>query len=144
MQRRQTTKRLRALWDQYTFDKTVRVGGGGEWKTILRETTSRGRCGLVCPSRTSERGGERDCVCVRECVLFIGTQFSNLYSAVDTSARGRVVVCLVFVCLVIVCKYVLGHFRVSQPLSEPPVMPPPAPWLFHFALCLPDLPQTPP
>ena len=29
---------------------------------MLRETTSRGRCGLVCPSRTSERGGEGDCV----------------------------------------------------------------------------------
>jgi predicted MFS family arabinose efflux permease len=27
-------------------------------------------------------------------VLFIGTQFSNLYTAVDTPARGRVVVCL--------------------------------------------------
>jgi hypothetical protein len=26
----------------------------------------------------------------RECVLFIGTQFSNLYTAVDTPARGRV------------------------------------------------------
>jgi hypothetical protein len=26
-----------------------------------------------------------------ECVLFIGTQFSNLYTAVDTPARGRVV-----------------------------------------------------
>ena len=49
------------------------------------------------------------------CVLFIGTQFSNLYTAVDTPARGRVVVCLVFVCLVFVCKYVLGHSRVSQP-----------------------------
>jgi hypothetical protein len=50
-------------------------------------------------------------------VLFIGTQFSNLYTAVDTPARGRVVVCLVFVCLVFVCKYVLGHSRVSQPLN---------------------------
>jgi hypothetical protein len=29
---------------------------------VLRETTSRGRCGLVCPSRTGERGGEGDCV----------------------------------------------------------------------------------
>jgi hypothetical protein len=29
---------------------------------VLRETTSRGRCGLVWPSRTSERGGEGDCV----------------------------------------------------------------------------------
>jgi hypothetical protein len=28
----------------------------------LRETTSRGLCGLVCPSRTSESGGEGDCV----------------------------------------------------------------------------------
>jgi hypothetical protein len=29
---------------------------------VLRETTSRGLCGLVCPSRTSECGGEGDCV----------------------------------------------------------------------------------
>ena len=29
---------------------------------MLRETTSGGLCGLVCPSRTSERGGEGDCV----------------------------------------------------------------------------------
>jgi hypothetical protein len=29
---------------------------------VLRETTSRGLCGLVCPSRTSERGAEGDCV----------------------------------------------------------------------------------
>jgi hypothetical protein len=29
---------------------------------VLRETTSRGLCGLVCPSCTSERGGEGDCV----------------------------------------------------------------------------------
>jgi hypothetical protein len=50
-------------------------------------------------------------------VLFIGTQFSNLYTAVDTPARGRVVVCLVFVYLVFVYKYVLGHSRVSQPLN---------------------------
>ena len=34
-------------------------GGGGH---VLRETTSRGLCGLVCPSRTSERGGEGYCV----------------------------------------------------------------------------------
>ena len=48
----------------------------------------------------------------RERVLFIGTQFSNLYTAVDTPARGRVGVCVVFV-----CKYVLGRSRVSQPLN---------------------------
>jgi hypothetical protein len=29
---------------------------------VLRETTSRGLCELVCPSRTSERGGQGDCV----------------------------------------------------------------------------------
>ena len=29
---------------------------------MLRETTSRGLCGLACPSRISERGGEGDCV----------------------------------------------------------------------------------
>ena len=28
----------------------------------LRERPSRGLCGLVCPSRTSERGGKGDCV----------------------------------------------------------------------------------
>ena len=29
---------------------------------VLRETTSRGLCGLVCPSRSSERKGEGYCV----------------------------------------------------------------------------------
>ena len=29
---------------------------------MLRETTSRGLCELVCPSRTSKRGGEGYCV----------------------------------------------------------------------------------
>ncbi len=33
---------------------------------VLRETTSQGLCGLVCPSCTSERGGEGDCVKERE------------------------------------------------------------------------------
>jgi len=37
-------------------------GGGDIGRHVLRETTSRGLCGLVCPSRTSERGGEGDCV----------------------------------------------------------------------------------
>ena len=31
---------------------------GGRVGHVLRETTSRGQCELVCPSRTSERGGE--------------------------------------------------------------------------------------
>jgi hypothetical protein len=43
-------------------------------------------------------------------VLFIGTQFSNLYTAVHTPAKGRVGVCVVFV---FACKYVLGHSQVS-------------------------------
>ena len=33
---------------------------------MLRETTSLGLRGLVCPSRTSERGGEGDCVCEKK------------------------------------------------------------------------------
>jgi hypothetical protein len=38
-------------------------GGGGDMGGhVLRETTSRGLCGLGCPSRTSERGGKGDCV----------------------------------------------------------------------------------
>ena len=37
-------------------------GGGDSGGHVLRETTSQGLCGLVCPSRTSERGGKGDCV----------------------------------------------------------------------------------
>jgi hypothetical protein len=40
----------------------LRGGGGDMGGHVLRETTSRGLCGLVCPSRTSERGGDGDCV----------------------------------------------------------------------------------
>ena len=47
-------------------------------------------------------------------MLFIGTQLNNLYTAVDTPTRGRVVVCLVFECLVFVCKYVLGHSQTAS------------------------------
>ena len=39
-----------------------RGGGEDSGGHVLRETTSRGLCGLVCPSRTSERGGQVDCV----------------------------------------------------------------------------------
>jgi hypothetical protein len=38
-------------------------GEGDSGGHMLRETTSLGLCGLVCPSRTSERVGEGDCVC---------------------------------------------------------------------------------
>ena len=37
-------------------------GEGDSGGRVLRETTSRGLCGLVCPSRTSEQWGEGDCV----------------------------------------------------------------------------------
>jgi hypothetical protein len=37
-------------------------GEGASGGHVLRETTSRGLCGLVCPSRTSERRGEGGCV----------------------------------------------------------------------------------
>jgi hypothetical protein len=36
--------------------------GGNIGGHVLRETMSRGLCGLICSSRTSERGGEGDCV----------------------------------------------------------------------------------
>jgi hypothetical protein len=48
------------LQDQ--IQSCVRGEGGDIRGHVLRETTSRGLCGLVCPSRTSERGGEGDCV----------------------------------------------------------------------------------
>jgi hypothetical protein len=37
-------------------------GEGDSGGHVLRETTSCGQCGLFCPSRTSEHGGEGDCV----------------------------------------------------------------------------------
>ena len=38
-----------------TYYKAVRVGGEESGGHVLRETTSRGLCGLVCPSRTGTR-----------------------------------------------------------------------------------------
>jgi hypothetical protein len=37
-------------------------GEGDSGGHVLRGTTSRGLCGLVCPSHTSEREREGDCV----------------------------------------------------------------------------------
>jgi hypothetical protein len=42
------------------FIKLFAWGEGDSGRHVLRESTSRGLCGLVCPSRTSERGGEED------------------------------------------------------------------------------------
>ena len=47
---------------QYLLQSCSCGGVGDSGGNVLRETTSRGLCGLVCPSRTSERGGEGDCV----------------------------------------------------------------------------------
>jgi hypothetical protein len=37
-------------------------GEGDSGGHVSQETTNRGLCALVCPSRTSERGGKGDCV----------------------------------------------------------------------------------
>ena len=47
---------------QYLLQSCSRGGGGDNVGHVLRETTSRGRCELVCPSRTNESGGEGYCV----------------------------------------------------------------------------------
>ena len=47
---------------QYLLQSCSRGGGGGDGGHVLQETTSRGLCELVCPSRTNERGGEGYCV----------------------------------------------------------------------------------
>jgi hypothetical protein len=78
----------------------------------------------------------------KESALFIGTQFSNLYTAVDASHGPRG--CVFGVCVLGVCWQVCARTFSGLSAIEPPVIPPPAPWLSHFAACLPDLPQTPP
>ena len=47
---------------QYLLQSRSRRGGRENGGHVLRETTSRGQCELVCPSRTNERGGEGYCV----------------------------------------------------------------------------------
>jgi hypothetical protein len=42
--------------------KLFALGEGDSGGHVLRETTSRGLCGLRCSSDTSERGGEGDCL----------------------------------------------------------------------------------
>ena len=56
-------KRLRGMVNTAVpIIKLLAWGEGDSGGHVLRETTSRGLCGRVCPSRTSERGGEGDCV----------------------------------------------------------------------------------
>jgi hypothetical protein len=51
------TYSMRVFYYCRTYYKAVRVGGEESGGHVQRETTSRGLSGLVCPSRTSERGG---------------------------------------------------------------------------------------
>jgi hypothetical protein len=55
---------------------------------ITRSSTSRSRGRKAATDEQSLIGNEADTMTER--VLFIGTQFSNLYTAVDTPAKGRV------------------------------------------------------
>jgi hypothetical protein len=78
--------------DCSTYYKAVRgegdSHGGGH---VLRETTSRGLCGLVCPSRTSERGGKGDSSCVNEG----GEELASESESGRTESRSRpVCVCV--------------------------------------------------
>jgi hypothetical protein len=60
---------------------------------VLRETTSRGLCGLVCPSRTSERGGEGDCVkegvCGGDIYMCVFYYCRTYYKAVRVGGGGE-------------------------------------------------------
>jgi len=71
MMRRQVTRTLES--DEFNLAVCVFItvrpvtklfawGEGDSGGHVLRETTSRGLCGLVCLSRTSEREGEGYCV----------------------------------------------------------------------------------
>jgi hypothetical protein len=62
---------------QDLVQRCLHGGGGDMGGHVLRETTSRGLCGLVCPSRTSERGGtaHRVYYCVKRETIFCNTKF---------------------------------------------------------------------
>ena len=53
---------VRVFIAEVPITKLFAWGEGDSGGHVLRETTSRSLCGLVCPSHTSERGGEGDCV----------------------------------------------------------------------------------
>ena len=56
---------------------------------MLRETTSRGLCGLVCPSRTSERGGKGYCVKERGGEGYCVKEGGEKKGSVRGSVQGR-------------------------------------------------------
>jgi hypothetical protein len=53
---------------------------------VLRGTMSRGLCGLVCPSRTSERGGEGDCV--KEGFAFVSVRTIKKHHHQEGEGKG--------------------------------------------------------
>jgi hypothetical protein len=59
------------------------MGGGGDMRGhVLRETTSRGLCGLGCPSRTSERG--------ETCVFITAGPIIKLCAGGEGDSEGHV------------------------------------------------------
>ena len=87
------------------------------------------------PATTATSAGAPPRSPAEEEVLFIGTQFSNLSTAVDTSAAAACNAWCVCVCFFFWRPLIM---RMSPPLSFP------APQLSHFALHHPDLLQAPP
>ncbi len=80
-----------------TYYKAVREEEGGKWRTCATRDYEPGLCELVCPSRTSERGGEG--YCVKE-----GGGVSN-------SLSNKVIMCVCFIC---VCVLLLLTFFLFQ------------------------------
>jgi hypothetical protein len=90
-----------------------RLDGASEISNFCRARLAESRAVIVfmVPEHRSCPRAADHFMHARERVLFIGTQFSNLYTAVDTPARGRVGVCVVFVCwdlCVSMCSDILG------------------------------------
>jgi hypothetical protein len=66
-----------------------RGGGEDSGGHVLREMTSRGLCGLVCPSRTGERGGEGDCIVISVGFITAGS-ITKLFAPVSIGGRSGV------------------------------------------------------
>ena len=94
---------------------------------MLREKTSRGLCGLVCPSRKSERGGEGDCVkeggggewkCLRDGAC-IGAatmlQPSTLRLILNAAALAAVYYYMCVYCVCLLLQYLLQSGTREEP-----------------------------
>jgi hypothetical protein len=64
-------------------------GGGGNGGHVLRETTSRGRCELVCPSRGGGRGGHCDVMNTGEKNVFNKTLKPNQSPSISVAAHQK-------------------------------------------------------